>query len=87
MLINELLIKKSSVAVLAFFKQENLVIYSKMTFVGKSACYEIKDSYLLKSSEISWLLTKNLKESYYHIADSFIKNKYDFRIEISFMSK
>ena len=40
--------------------------------------------------ETSWLLTKNLKESYYHIsADSFIKNNiaYDFRVEISFISK
>ena len=44
-------------------------------------------TYLLKNLEISWLLTKNLKGSYYHIsADSFIKNNiaYDFRVEISF---
>ena len=34
-------------------------------------CYKIENYYLLK---ISWLLTKNLKDSYYHIsADSFIK--------------
>ena len=42
----------------------------------------------MKSLEISWVLTKNLKQSHYHIsADSFIKNKiaYDFRNEI--MSK
>ena len=30
--------------------------------------------YLLKNLQIYWLLTNNLKESYYHIADSFIKN-------------
>ena len=42
----------------------------------------------MKSLEISWVLTKNLRQSHYHIsADSFIKNKiaYDFRNEI--MSK
>ena len=40
---------------------------------------------LLKSLEISWTLTTNLKESSYYIsADSFSKNKiaYDFRVEI-----
>ena len=43
---------------------------------------------MLKSLEISWNLTKNLKESHHHIsADSFIKSKiaFDFRNEI--MSK
>ena len=51
---------------------------------------EVEDYYLLKNLEISWFLTKNLKESYYHLSgDSFIKNNiaYDFRVEISFMSK
>ena len=38
---------------------------------------------------MSWLLTKNLKQSYYHSADSFIENNLnnDFRAEISFMAK
>ena len=42
----------------------------------------------MKDLEISWLLTKNL-QIYYQIAGSFIKNNmaYDFRIEISSMSK
>ena len=51
---------------------------------------KIENYYLLKSLEISWLFTKNLKESYYQIsADSFIKNNtaYDFRVGICFMSK
>ena len=56
-----------------------------MKFVRKSASYKIEICYL-KSLEISWLLTKNLKESYYHIADSFIKN--DVRLkDWNFMSK
>ena len=33
-----------------------------------------------------WLLTKNLKESYYHIAESSLKIKCDFKVEILFMS-
>ena len=35
----------------------------------------MENSRMLKSLELSWLLTKNVKESYYHISsDSFIKN-------------
>ena len=40
--------------------------------------------------KISWLLTKNLKESYYDIsAGDFFKNNiaYDFRVEIYFRYK
>ena len=68
-------IGKWKIAVLAFFKQENLYTVKWHLLVRKSACYEIENCYLLKSSEISLHLTKNLKESYYHIAGSFIKNK------------
>ena len=60
---------------MAFFKQENLYTVKLHLFVRKSASYEIENCDLLKSSQISLLLTKNLKESYYNMADSFIKNK------------
>ena len=51
---------------------------------------KVEGYHLLRNLEISWFLTKNLKESYYHISgDSFIKNNiaYDFRVKISLMSK
>ena len=57
----------------------NKKIYNKMTSARKSY---ISKSF--QSLEISWLLTKNLKQSYYRSADSFIENNLynDFRVKI-----
>ena len=77
---------------ISFFQARKLLQknYIRQKILYFKICEKIEDYYLLKNLEISWILTKNLKESYYHIsADSFIKNNiaYDFRVEISFMSK
>ena len=62
--------KKSKITGLAFFKQENY--YKKMKpvrrfYISKSFKKQIKKYYLLRSLGISWLFTKNLKESYYQL--------------------
>ena len=68
---------------MAFFKQENC--YNKMTSARKFQNL-LKNRNLLRPEnlEIYWVLTKNLKENYYHIsADNFIKNNvaYDLLIK------
>ena len=76
---------------IGFFQTRKLLqrndISQKNLYFG--ICQEIETYYLLKNLEIYLLLTKNLKESYYRIADSFIKNNIAYglliRVEISFM--
>ena len=52
---------------------------------------KIQNYYLPKNIGISWLVTKNLKQSYYHLYQQTVLLKiiyiYDFRVEISFMVK
>ena len=74
---------------MAFFEarkllQQNYICQENLT-TFQNLLKKIENYFLLKClEEISWILTKNLKESPYHIADSFSKNKiaYDIRNEI-----
>ena len=60
--------KKMKIIVLAFFTQKNLyTITDKMTSVRKSHILKsVKKSKTITCWKI-WLLTKNLKQSYYHL--------------------
>ena len=62
--------EKLKIAVLDFFKQRKLIVQyndiCQKIYNSKSA-KKIEDYYLLKSLEISWFWTKNLKEKYYHL--------------------
>ena len=83
--------QKLKITVLAFFKQENC--YNKMISVRKSylskSFKKQKAITCPKCLEISWLLTKTLKESYDHLYQqtALLKIIYilDFRVEISFI--
>ena len=62
--------EKLKIAVLDFFKQRKLIVQyndiCQKIYNSKSA-KKIENYYLLKSLEISWFWTKNLKEKYYHL--------------------
>ena len=74
-----------------FSSKKTVTIKSYNKILHFKIFQRIENYHLLKKSlKISWLLTKNLKESYYHILEGgIIKNNmaYDFMVETSFMSK